>query len=124
MDFNLSTFARTALWKWGQVMHNQRIKHRQKEDVKNLSSVSVSNEITSIIISLYCTKALLYWVPSTFRGLLRDLRDPHLCKQYNVSQTEHEKYRHAFLSAALGKRHREMKRLYQGRCGRPGSRTH
>lgn len=53
MDFNVSTFAGTALWEWWQVMHNQRVKHRQKEDAENQSFISVRNAITIFIISLY-----------------------------------------------------------------------
>lgn len=97
MGFNLLTFARTDLQEWGQVMHNQRVKQRQKEDAENLSSISVWNAIT-IIISLYHTKAVLYWVSPTFRGFLKDARDLYLCKWYRVLWTEHEKFRHAFLS--------------------------
>lgn len=97
MGFNLLTFARTDLWEWGQVMENQRVKQRQKKDAENWSSISVWNAI-NIIISLYHTKTLLYWVSPIFKGFLKDSRDSYLCKWYRVLWNEHEKFRHAFLS--------------------------
>lgn len=97
MGFNLLTFATADLWEWGQVVDNQRVKQRQKKDAENWSSISVWNAI-NIIISLYHTKTLLYWVSPIFKGFLKDSRDLYLCKWYRVLWNEHEKFRHAFLS--------------------------
>lgn len=123
MGFNLLTFARTDLWEWGQVMDNQRVKQRQKKNAENWSSISVWNAI-NIIISLYHTKTLLYWVAPIFKGFWKDSRDLYLCKWYRVLWNEHEKFRRAFLSLLyLQRGNREMKWLSKEYCDRSGSRT-